>query len=53
MIDWVVIFLILAIVAGALGFGGISIVSVEIAKLLFFIFLLLFVASLVMKVLRK
>jgi uncharacterized membrane protein YtjA (UPF0391 family) len=41
-----------AIVAGILGFGGIAAVSVDIARILFFIFILLFVISLVFHLLR-
>jgi uncharacterized membrane protein YtjA (UPF0391 family) len=47
MIRWVITFLILALVAGFLGFGGIASASLEIAKLLFFVFLVLFVITLV------
>lgn len=47
MIDLVIAFLILAIVAGMLGFTGIELISVDIARLLFIIFLVLFAISLV------
>jgi uncharacterized membrane protein YtjA (UPF0391 family) len=48
MLGWVVTFLIVAIVAGLLGFGGIAGASIEIAKVIFFIAIVLFVISLVM-----
>jgi uncharacterized membrane protein YtjA (UPF0391 family) len=46
MIDLVVTLLIIALIAAVLGFGGISFAAVEIAKIIFFIALLLFVISL-------
>jgi uncharacterized membrane protein YtjA (UPF0391 family) len=47
MLRYAVIFLIIAIIAAVLGFGGVAIISVEIAKILFFVFLVLFVITLV------
>ena len=37
MLYWALIFLVVAIIAGALGFGGIAGASVGIAQILFFI----------------
>jgi uncharacterized membrane protein YtjA (UPF0391 family) len=48
MLNWAVTFLIIAIIAAFLGFGGIAGTSTEIAKVLFFAFLILFVVSLIM-----
>ena len=48
MLYWAVVFLIVAIIAGIFGFTGIVGASLWIAKVLFFIFLILFVISLVM-----
>ena len=45
MLHWALSFLILALVAGFLGFGGIAIVSIEIARLLFGVFLILFLLA--------
>mgnify|MGYP002622609419 CR=1 FL=1 len=45
-------FLILALVAGFLGFGGIAALSVDIARILFVLFLVLFALSLIVHVLR-
>ena len=53
MLGWVVTFLIIALIAGLLGFGGIAGASVEIAKVIFFIALVLFVASVVLGVVRR
>ena len=35
MLGWVVTFLIIALIAGVLGFGGIAGASIEIAKIIF------------------
>lgn len=52
MLGWVVTFLVIALIAGVLGFGGIAGVSIEIAKVIFFIAIILFAISLVMGVVR-
>lgn len=48
MLRWAAIFLVLALVAAVFGFGGIAATSAEIAKLLFFVFLIVFAVSLLM-----
>jgi uncharacterized membrane protein YtjA (UPF0391 family) len=45
MLRWVVTFLIIALIAAVFGFGGIAGEAVWIAKVLFFVFLVLFVVS--------
>ena len=45
MLGWAVTFLIIALIAAVLGFGGIAGVAIEIAKIIFFVALLLFVIS--------
>lgn len=45
ILSWVVIFLIIALAAGFLGFGGIAKESAWIAKVLFVLFLALFLFS--------
>jgi uncharacterized membrane protein YtjA (UPF0391 family) len=47
MLRWAVIFAILALVAGVLGFGGMAGDFALLAKILLFVFLVLFVMSLV------
>lgn len=42
MLRWALIFLIVALIAGAFGFGGIAAAATDIARILFFVFLLLF-----------
>ncbi len=45
MLTWALTFLVVALIAGALGFGGVAIVSVEIARILFFVFIVLFILA--------
>jgi uncharacterized membrane protein YtjA (UPF0391 family) len=52
MLSWVVTFLIIALIAGILGFGGIAGASVEIAKIIFFVAVILFLVSAVVGVTR-
>ena len=52
MLSWVVTFLIIALVAGVLGFGGLAGASIEIAKTIFFIAVILFLVSAVVGLAR-
>ncbi|MEJ1157488.1 DUF1328 domain-containing protein [Prosthecomicrobium sp. N25] len=47
MLYWTLVFLVIALIAGALGFGGIANASAGIARILFGIFIVLFVVTLV------
>ena len=53
MLHYAVVFLVIALVAALLGFTGIAAGAVEIARILFFVFLLLFVASLMVGLIRR
>lgn len=53
MIYWSAIFFIIAIVAAIFGFGGIADDATQIAKVLFFIFLVIFVLSLIVGLFRR
>jgi len=53
MLQYAVIFFIVALIAALFGFTGIAAGAVEIAKILFFIFILLFLVSLVMGLVRR
>ncbi len=53
MLYWAAVFFIIAIVAALFGFGGIAAGAVSIAQVLFFIFLILFIISLVFGVARR
>ncbi len=48
MLYYAVVFLVIALIAGALGFFGVAGAAVGIAKILFFVFLVLFVVSLLL-----
>lgn len=50
--SWVVTFLIIALVAGLLDFAGIAGASIEIAKVVFFIAIALFLISAVVGLAR-
>jgi uncharacterized membrane protein YtjA (UPF0391 family) len=47
MISWAITFLIIALIAAVLGFGGIAGTAIGIAKILFGVFLVLFLVSLI------
>jgi uncharacterized membrane protein YtjA (UPF0391 family) len=53
MLHYTVVFLVIALVAALFGFTGIAVGAVGIAKILFYIFLLLFVISLVFGLMRQ
>ena len=48
MLHYAWIFLVIAIIAAVLGFGGIAAASADIAKVLFYIFLAIFIISLLL-----
>ena len=46
MLYYAIVFFVVALIAAALGFGGIAGAATGIAKILFFVFLILFIVSL-------
>jgi uncharacterized membrane protein YtjA (UPF0391 family) len=46
MLSWAVLFLIIALIAGVLGFGVVAGTAAWIAKVLFVVFIILFLVSL-------
>lgn len=48
MLRWALIFLVIALVAAVFGFGDVYAAATGIAKILFFVFIVLFVVSLIM-----
>ncbi|HEX4128929.1 MAG TPA: DUF1328 domain-containing protein [Pirellulales bacterium] len=46
MLSWALTFLVIALIAGVLGFTGVYVAAAGIAKILFFVFLVLFIVSL-------
>ena len=53
MIYYTVVFLVIALVAALFGFTGIAAGAVDIARILFFIFVVLFAISLIMGFFRR
>jgi uncharacterized membrane protein YtjA (UPF0391 family) len=53
MLYYALVFLLVAIVAAIFGFGGIAIASAGIAKILFFVFIVLFLVSLITHAARR
>jgi uncharacterized membrane protein YtjA (UPF0391 family) len=52
MLGWAIGFLLVALLAAVFGFGGIASASAGIAKILFFVFLVLFLVSIVLNLTR-
>ena len=52
MLGWAVTFLIIALIAALLGFGGIAGVAIEAAKIVFFVAIVLFAISLIAGLVR-
>lgn len=48
MLGWALTFLVVALIAGVLGFGVVAGTAASIAKILFVVFLVLFVIGLIM-----
>lgn len=53
MLRWALAFFVIAIIAAILGFGGIAVAAAGIAKILFFIFLVLFLVALLSGLMRR
>ena len=53
MMSWAITFLIVALIAAVLGFGGIAGTAIEIAKIIFFVAIILFLISAVMGLMRR
>ena len=47
MLRWALIFLVIGLIAGVLGFTGVAGASIAIAKTLFFIFMVIFLVLLI------
>ncbi|HJQ56600.1 MAG TPA: DUF1328 domain-containing protein [Vineibacter sp.] len=53
MLKWALIFLVVALIAAVFGFGGVAAAATDIARILFLIFIVLFLVSLVMGLVRR
>ena len=53
MLYYAAVFLVIALIAALFGFGGIAAGAVGIAKVLFFVFVVLFLVSLIAGLVRR
>jgi uncharacterized membrane protein YtjA (UPF0391 family) len=53
MLNWAVTFLVIALIAALLGFGGIAGTAIEAAKIVFFVAIVLFLISAVAGFMRR
>jgi uncharacterized membrane protein YtjA (UPF0391 family) len=53
LLHYAIVFLVIALVAAAVGFGGVAGFAMEAARLLFWVFIVLFVISLVIGLMRR
>ncbi len=48
ILKWALIFFVISIVAGVFGFTGISVASADVARILFYVFLAIFLLLLIL-----
>jgi uncharacterized membrane protein YtjA (UPF0391 family) len=53
MLHYAVVFLVIALIAAVFGFGGIAAGAVEIAKILFFVFVAMALVTFIISLFRK
>jgi uncharacterized membrane protein YtjA (UPF0391 family) len=53
LLHYAIVFLVVALVAAAVGFGGVAGVAMDGARLLFWVFIVLFVVSLIGGIARR
>jgi uncharacterized membrane protein YtjA (UPF0391 family) len=53
LLHYALVFLVVALIAAAVGFGGVAGFAMEAARLLFWVFIVLFVISLVAGLVRR
>jgi uncharacterized membrane protein YtjA (UPF0391 family) len=53
MLQWALVFFVVAIAAALFGFGGIASSAAGIAQILFYIFIILFIISLITGLVRR
>ena len=53
MLQYAAVFFVVALIAAVFGFTGIAVGAAEIAKILFFIFIVIFLATLLLGVFRR
>jgi uncharacterized membrane protein YtjA (UPF0391 family) len=52
MFGWALFFLVVALIAAVLGFGGVAAVSIEMAKIVFVVALIIFIVLAIVSLLR-
>lgn len=53
LLHYAIVFLVVALIAAAVGFGGVAGVAMEGARILFWVFIVLFVVSLIANFVRR
>ena len=53
MLHYAAVFFVIALIAAVFGFGGLAAGAAEIAKILFFVFLIGFVISLIISLFKR
>ncbi|MDX2201850.1 MAG: DUF1328 domain-containing protein [Hyphomicrobiaceae bacterium] len=53
LLHYAIVFLVIALIAAAVGFGGVAGFAMEGAKILFWVFIVLFVVSLIANFVRR
>ena len=53
MLYYALMFLLLALIAGALGFGVVAFAAAEVARIVFFIFVVLFLVGIISHLFRR
>lgn len=53
LLQYALVFLVVALIAAAVGFGGVAGFAMEAARMLFWVFIVLFVISLVAGIARR
>ena len=53
MLRWALAFFVIALIAAGLGFTGVAVAAAGIAKILFYLFLILFLVTLMGHLLRR
>jgi uncharacterized membrane protein YtjA (UPF0391 family) len=51
MLHWAMTFLVIALIAAVLGFGGVAAISIEMARIVFGVFIVLFIVTAIIHVL--
>jgi uncharacterized membrane protein YtjA (UPF0391 family) len=53
MFRWAIVFLVVTFIAGLFAFAGLVVAAIAVAKLVFYLFLILFLLALIAGLLRK